>query len=408
MQTQKAAANNARKYALRCIRDAIRRYRLDHNSDCGDLLDSSGKPLLSWRVLLLPYLGEQEAKLFERFRLEEPWDSEHNSQLIALMPPDFDEPYNRYQRITPTGYTRYILVSSLREIRSDKLQLEQVRQNYIAIVGPINQATVWTRPDDSVIDLRHIDDLGELVGISADGAITPVVAKGELKGIGIILDDTAGGGVHLATCGGGLGLIVGGYAYHVLDRANGRLRLFKKEADFAAFEQVLLEAFERVPVRILGYAVMSNHRHLVVWLRQRQDGQVTDFFRWLTHAHTQRWHAHHGTSGMGHLYQGRFKSFPIAFDEHLAAVLRYIERNPLRAGLVERAEAWRWGSLYRRMHGTADERALLAESPVKLGRLWYEHVNDPQNEAELAAIRRCIARAGHSAARRGRRRLRGS
>jgi putative transposase len=51
--------------------------------------------------------------------------------------------------------------------------------------------------------------------------------------------------------------IVGGYAYHVLNRANGRLRIFKKEADFAAFEEVLAEAHERVPLRILGYTVIS-------------------------------------------------------------------------------------------------------------------------------------------------------
>jgi len=186
--------------------------------------------------------------------------------------------------------------------------------------------------------------------------------------------------------------IVGGYAYHVLNRANGRLRLLKKEADFAAFEQVLMEALERVPLRILGYTVMGNHWHFVVWPRQRQHQQVTDFFRWLTHTHTQRWHAHHGTSGTGHVYQGRFKSFPIAADEHLLAVLRYVERNPLRAGLVERAEDWRWGSLYRRIHGTADQRALLADSPIPLGRLWCAHVNEPQNEAELETIRRCVSR----------------
>jgi putative transposase len=185
---------------------------------------------------------------------------------------------------------------------------------------------------------------------------------------------------------------VGGYAYHVLNRANGRLRLFRKAADFAAFEQVLEEAFERVPLRILGYAVMGNHWHFVVWPRQRQDEQVTDFFRWLTHTHTQRWHAHHGTSGMGHVYQGRFKSFPIAADEHLLAVLRYVERNPLRAGLVEKAEQWRWGSLHRRTHGTADDRALLSESPVPLGRQWCAHVNQAQNEGELEAIRRSVAR----------------
>lgn len=186
--------------------------------------------------------------------------------------------------------------------------------------------------------------------------------------------------------------IVGGYAYHVLNRSNGRLRLFKKEADFAAFEQVLAEAFERLPLRILGYTVMGNHWHFVVWPRQRQHQQVSEFFRWLTVTHTQRWHAHHGTSGMGHVYQGRFKSFPIAADEHLLAVLRYVERNPLRAGLVERAEQWRWGSLYRRTQGTAEERSLLADSPVPLGRLWCGHVNEPQTEAELEAIRRSVAR----------------
>lgn len=186
--------------------------------------------------------------------------------------------------------------------------------------------------------------------------------------------------------------IVGGYAYHVLNRANGRLRLFRKPADFAAFDRLIDEAVERVPLRILGYTVMANHWHFVVWPKQRQDQQVSEFFRWLTVTHSQRWHAHHGTAGMGHVYQGRFKSFPIAADEHFLTVLRYVERNPLRAGLVRQAEAWRWGSLYRRTQGTAEEQALLAEPPVPLGRSWLEHVNRPQTEAELTAIRRSVQR----------------
>ena len=111
--------------------------------------------------------------------------------------------------------------------------------------------------------------------------------------------------------------IIGGYVYHVLNRANGRLRLFKKQADFAAFEQVLLEAQKRVPLRILSYVVMGNHWHFVVWPKRGRHEEVSEFFRWLTVTHSQRWHAHHGTSGMGHVYQGRFKSFPVAGDEHL-------------------------------------------------------------------------------------------
>src|SRR4051812_41222235 len=186
--------------------------------------------------------------------------------------------------------------------------------------------------------------------------------------------------------------IVGGYVYHVLNRANGRLRLFRKDADFAAFEQILVEAFERVPLRILGYALLGNHWHFVVRPKRGKHTEVSDFFRWLTVTHSQRWHAHHGTAGRGHVYQGRFKSFPIASDEHLLAVLRYVERNPLRAGLVARAEDWRWGSLHRRTQGSPDERALLADPPVPLGPLWCDHVNQPQSEGELEALRRSVAR----------------
>src|SRR4029078_6380871 len=184
--------------------------------------------------------------------------------------------------------------------------------------------------------------------------------------------------------------IVGGYAYHVLNRANGRLRLFRKTADLSAFAALLAEACERIPLRILGYAVMSNHWHFVVWPRPRQHELVSEFFRWLTLTHSQRWHAHHQTSGMGHVYQGRFKSFPVASDEHLLAVLRYVERNPLRAGLVERAEDWKWGSLYRRLRGTTEEQALLCDPPtVRLSR-WAAHVNAAQNEAEVAAIQQSV------------------
>ena len=186
--------------------------------------------------------------------------------------------------------------------------------------------------------------------------------------------------------------IVGSYPYHILNRSNGRLRLFRKHGDFAAFDSLIAEAVERVPLRILAYTVMGNHWHFVVWPSQRDHQQVSEFFRWLTVTHSQRWHAHHGTAGMGHVYQGRFKSFPIAADEHLLAVLRYVERNPLRAGLVKRAEDWRWGSLYRRVHGTPDELALLTDSPVPLGRLWCDYVNTPQSAAELDAIHRSVNR----------------
>jgi putative transposase len=182
----------------------------------------------------------------------------------------------------------------------------------------------------------------------------------------------------------------GGIAYHVLNRANGRLRLFKKDEDFLAFERVLLEAYERTPIRILDWCLMPNHFHLVLW--PEKDGELTTFMRWLTLTHAQRWKHAHAAVGHGHLYQGRFKSFPIEQDGHLAAVLRYVERNPLRAKLVKRAEQWRWGSCFVRQTRPHELRPLLADWPVPRPRDWLDRVNTPQTPAEEAAMKLHIGR----------------
>src|SRR2546426_10025243 len=137
----------------------------------------------------------------------------------------------------------------------------------------------------------------------------------------------------------------GGYVYHVINRANARLAIFEDAADFEAFEKVLLQAVERTKTRLLAYCVMPNHWHLVVW--PRKDGELSRFVGWLTLTHTQRWHAHRHNAGVGHLYQGRFKSFPVQDDVHLRALCRYVERNPLRAGMVNRAQDWRVSRLRR-------------------------------------------------------------
>lgn len=182
----------------------------------------------------------------------------------------------------------------------------------------------------------------------------------------------------------------GGYVYHALNRAVARLPLFEKEGDYDAFEQVLTEALAKHQIRMLGYCVMPNHWHFVLW--PRKDNELTEFLRWLTHTHTMRWHTHHHTSGTGHLYQGRFKSFPIEADDHLYTVLRYVERNAMRAKLVKQAADWRWSSLWRRQHGSAAARAALTPWPVPEPANWLELVNAVQTEAELTAVRRSVVR----------------
>jgi putative transposase len=178
--------------------------------------------------------------------------------------------------------------------------------------------------------------------------------------------------------------------YHVLNRANGRETLFRKTADYEAFERVMEQAHARLPTRLLSYCIMPNHWHMVTY--PREDGELSEFMRWLSVTHAQRLHAHRHTGGHGHVYQGRFKSFPVQRDEHYLTVCRYVERNALRAGLVKSAENWRWSSLWRFAQG-AKENWILSEWPVERPRGWVGVVNRPQNAKEEDAVRRSVMRS---------------
>ncbi len=182
----------------------------------------------------------------------------------------------------------------------------------------------------------------------------------------------------------------GGYVYHVLNRANARTQIFADEGDYWAFEMILAEAVQRTHTRLLAYCLMPNHWHLTVW--PREDGELSQFVGWLSLTHAQRWRSFRNSRGEGHLYQGRFKSFPVQEDEYFYAVMRYVERNALRAGLVDRAEDWRWSSLNRRIAAPRTECSHLAEWPLPRPRDWLDFVNRPQTDAEVAAIKRSVRR----------------
>lgn len=185
-------------------------------------------------------------------------------------------------------------------------------------------------------------------------------------------------------------LAVGDLAYHVLNRRVGRLPLFDTPSDYAAFEKILAEAYAATHVRIAAYCLMPNHWHLLLW--PRRDGELSDVLRWVTVTHTQRWHAHHRTSGTGPVYQGRFKSFPVQTDEHFLTVARYVERNALRAKLVPRAEDWQWGSLWRRRQGDPKFTTWLSDWPMERPRDWGVRVNRPHGASELEVLRTSVQR----------------
>jgi putative transposase len=190
--------------------------------------------------------------------------------------------------------------------------------------------------------------------------------------------------------GRALRITAGGLVYHALNRASRRAALFEGPGDYAAFARLLVEAQAERPVRLLAYCLMPNHWHLVLWPQHNRD--LSRFVSWVTLTHTQRWHARRGTAGSGHLYQGRFKSFPVEADEHLLVVCRYVERNALRAGLVGRAEDWPWGSLAQRRAGRGDGQPVLTEPPLPWPAGWAAWVNAAQTAAEEEAVRRCARR----------------
>jgi putative transposase len=181
-----------------------------------------------------------------------------------------------------------------------------------------------------------------------------------------------------------------GGVYHALNRGNARARIFQKPEDFEAFERILAAGLERYPCRILAYQLMPNHWHFV--LQPTQNGAMSDFLRWVSLTHTMRLHAHYQTSGYGHIYQGRFKSFPIQDDEHYLSVCRYVERNALSAGLVKRAEDWRWGSLSRWLDKPERDPRLLSTWPVPRTPRWKKRVNTALTMEELRVIRESVNR----------------
>jgi putative transposase len=164
----------------------------------------------------------------------------------------------------------------------------------------------------------------------------------------------------------------GGFVYHVCNRGASKGRLFDCDDDYAAFETLLTRAREKRPMRIIAYELMSTHIHLLLW--PKGDRDVPRFMQWLTGKHAQDWHLRRGTTGSGAVYQSRYTSVGIAEIAHLINAWRYVERNALAAGLVRRAEDWRWSSLWQ----TRAERPtfMLDPGPICLPANWLDILND--------------------------------
>ncbi len=189
----------------------------------------------------------------------------------------------------------------------------------------------------------------------------------------------------------------GGLCYHVINRGNSRNRVFHSPDDYAAFMVLFHKACARVEMRVLAYCLMPNHFHFCLW--PREDSHLRRFMHWLLTSHVARHRKAHKTTG--HIWQGRFKAFPAQSSEHLLTVLRYIERNPVRAKLCARAEDWQWSSA--RLWAPGEGQALFAgqtspdkksqtlcNGPVKRPADWLAFLRIPESSEDLAALRASV------------------
>ncbi len=184
-----------------------------------------------------------------------------------------------------------------------------------------------------------------------------------------------------------------GLIYHAINRGNNHADVFIDDEDRTAFLDALDRAKQRYPFRLLGYCLMTNHFHLL--LRPEAGQSVSRILQSVTVAHTSRFHKRHGS--VGHVWQGRFKSPVVQDDAHVLTVLRYIEANPLRAGMVADLADYPWSSF--QAHGLGHADPLLNAVPLleELGRTpaerrsrWKRRVTTTMKEKELTSVRESV------------------
>ena len=149
-----------------------------------------------------------------------------------------------------------------------------------------------------------------------------------------------------------------GALYHVTSRGDRQESIFADDTDRARLLAVVALGLARFDAQSLAYCLMSNHYHFVLHTRQ---ANLSRLMRHINGVYTQDFNRRHGK--VGHLFQGRFKAILVDREAYMLEVCRYVELNPVRAGMVAGAADWPWSS-YRSHTGLADTPAWLGSSDV--------------------------------------------
>lgn len=176
-------------------------------------------------------------------------------------------------------------------------------------------------------------------------------------------------------------LVVPGIPHHITQRGNRRQRVFFSDSDKPLYLRLLYDKSTEAGLRFLAYCLMDNHVHLIAIPKDKDDfasvlGETHRKYSTIVNIR-EKW--------KGHLWQGRYGSCPLD-DIHLFAAVRYVERNPVRAGLVVRAEEYPWSSA--RSHLGLRDDPLLAgtQGYLNFGN-WSEYLEEKEDQAFLKAIR---------------------
>ncbi len=150
--------------------------------------------------------------------------------------------------------------------------------------------------------------------------------------------------------------------YHVLNRGNNRQDIFLEEKDYLHYLDILKRYKEKFNFKLFAYCLMANHIHLLI--RTSNQGTISDIMKAITIAHTRHYHFIYKTSG--HVWQGRFKSPIVSDDEYLLTLMRYIEQNPVRAGIVDHPGRYSYSSFHYNTNPKKNNFIDKEENPVFL------------------------------------------
>ncbi len=181
--------------------------------------------------------------------------------------------------------------------------------------------------------------------------------------------------------------VIPGLPHHVTHRGNRREKIFFEEDDYRLYLRLLRKAAERYGVRVYDYALMPNHIHVIAVPKREES--LSEAFQWADGKYAEIFNGLYDQ--VGHLWQGRFKSSPMD-EDHMFNAVRYVLRNPVRAGLVARAEDYRWSSAAAKC-GLRFDPLPAADHPLEgVIQDWSAWLEGAEPEEELRKIRECTQR----------------